>query len=319
MLLPVLRLLSSATFRSGEEIAKQLSISRASVHNAVAEARALGAEIHAVPGRGYRLAHSYSWLDSQMLREQLASMGYSVERVDRVESTNTALLALSQRGAAHKTLLLAEIQTAGRGRRGRAWLSRLGGGLTFSLLWRFTRPLTGLSGLSLVVGLALVRGLRRLGIESARVKWPNDILLGDRKLAGILIETQGDMLSGATAVIGVGLNVRGELELASEAGLPVADLESCFGYLPDRNVLLVAIVQELEGLLPRFDAQGFAAFAEDWLSVHAWGGRELRVMGGAHDLHVGRILGVDANGALLLETGDGMLTLHSGEVSLRPA
>jgi BirA family biotin operon repressor/biotin-[acetyl-CoA-carboxylase] ligase len=318
MPLPVLRLLSSEDFRSGEEISRHLAISRASVHNAVTQARALGTEIHAVRGRGYRLACRYTWLDGAALGESLANLGYALDLRDSVDSTNTCLLALAQQGQVHKSVLAAETQTGGRGRRGRAWLGLLGGSLTFSLLWRFQRPLTGLSGLSLVVGLALARSLRTLGAADVGVKWPNDVLLSGRKLAGILIEIQGDVLSGATAVIGIGVNVRADSGLADQAGQPVADLAEALGELPDRNALLVAILAELATLLPEFDAQGFAPFAEPWQAMHVWQGQRVQVINAAGTLTQGKALGVDAQGALLLETEAGVQLVHSGEVSLRP-
>lgn len=319
MPLSVLRLLSPDAFRSGEEISRELAISRASVHNAVAQARALGAEIHAVRGKGYRLAWRYSWLDGDALRESLEASGYALHVHDNVDSTNTRLLALAQQGQAHKSVLAAELQTGGRGRRGRSWQGLLGGSLTFSLLWRFNRPLTGLSGLSLVVGLALTKALRSMGASAAMVKWPNDVLLDGRKLAGILIETQGDMLSAASAVIGIGVNVQGGEKVASQAGLPVADLAEVLEPLPDRNALLVAILAELDALLPEFDAQGFAPFAEAWQVLHAWQGQAVQVVNAAGVVARGEAVGVDEQGALLLATAAGLQRIHSGEVSLRPA
>jgi BirA family biotin operon repressor/biotin-[acetyl-CoA-carboxylase] ligase len=319
MPLSVLRLLSPEDFRSGEEISRQLAISRASVHNAVNQARALGAEIHAVRGRGYRLGCHYTWLDGQALQEGLAGLGYELDVRDHVDSTNTRLLALAQQGLGHKRVLAAELQSGGRGRRGRTWHGLLGGSLTFSLLWRFNRPLTGLSGLSLVVGLALARSLRAIGAGRAMVKWPNDILLDGRKLAGILIETQGDMLSAATAVIGIGVNIQAGAELENQAGLAVADLAGALDPLPDRNAVLVAILTELARVLPEFDAQGFPPFAAAWQAMHAWQGRRVQVIHAGGVVAEGEAAGVDEQGALLLAMPEGLQRIHSGELSLRPA
>jgi BirA family biotin operon repressor/biotin-[acetyl-CoA-carboxylase] ligase len=319
MPLPVLRLLSPEDFRSGEEISQRLAMSRASVHNAVAQARSLGTEIHAVRGRGYRLAYRYTWLDGEVLGRDLGALGYDVEVHDTVDSTNSRLLAHAQQGAGHKRILAAELQSGGRGRRGRTWHGLLGGSLTFSLLWRFNRPLTGLSGLSLVVGLALARALEAMGVAGVRLKWPNDVLLEGRKLAGILIETQGDMLSAATAVIGIGVNVHAGTGLAVQAGLPVADLAEVMEPLPDRNTLLVKILAELDQALHMFDAQGFAPFVAPWQDRHAWQGQALQVISAAGVAAQGKALGVDEQGALLLATGTGVQHIHSGEVSLRPA
>jgi BirA family biotin operon repressor/biotin-[acetyl-CoA-carboxylase] ligase len=313
MPLPVLRLLSPEDFRSGEEISQRLAMSRASVHNAVAQARSLGTEIHAVRGRGYRLAYRYTWLDAEVLSRELGGLGYVVEVHDSVDSTNSRLLANAQQGAGHKCILAAELQSGGRGRRGRSWHGLLGGSLTFSLLWRFNRPLTGLSGLSLVVGLALARALEAMGVEGVGLKWPNDVLLEGRKLAGILIETQGDMLSAATAVIGIGVNVH------AGAGLAVADLAEVMEPLPDRNALLVKILAELDQALHVFDDKGFAPFVAPWQARHAWQGQALQLISAAGVTAQGKALGVDEQGALLLATGTGVQHIHSGELSLRPA
>jgi BirA family biotin operon repressor/biotin-[acetyl-CoA-carboxylase] ligase len=318
MPLPVLRLLSHEEFRSGEAIAQELAITRASVNNAVREAERLGVEVHAVRGRGYRLGCRYDWLDGARLAEAGAATGYSFAVHDRLESTNSHLMALAQQGAAHKLVVASELQSAGRGRRGRTWHAELGRGLTFSLLWRFQRPLTALSGMSLVVGLALARCLRELGAEDARVKWPNDVLLGQAKLAGILIETQGDVLSGASAVIGIGINLATTPEVAERAGVAVASLADVMARPPERNDLLLAILSHLDADLRRFDAEGFAPFAADWMRLHAHQGQDVLILGADGGRRAGKALGVDAGGALLLETEGGVAVIHSGEVSLRP-
>ena len=317
MPLKILKLLSPQAFRSGEDIARQLSISRASVHNAVREAQELGADIHAVRGRGYRLGYPYSWLDELELGRQVGQQGFSIQVHERIESTNSLLLAQAQQGALHKRVIATEMQFGGRGRRGRTWLAELGMGLTFSVLWRFQRPLTALSGLSLAVGLAVARSLRRIGAE-VTVKWPNDLLFQGRKLAGILIETQGDMLAGATAVIGVGLNVDALPDLAKQAGVPVAALSDCLGRVLDRNDVMAAILQELDGVLQAFDQHGFAYFQTEWTNLHAYQGQDVSILGPGESVLRGRVLGVDETGALRLDSARGVQVIHSGEVSVRP-
>lgn len=318
MPIAVLRLLSAEEFRSGEAIARQLSVSRASVNNAVQEAQRLGVEIHAVRGRGYRLAERYDWLDAGRLNAAQMVPGYVFQVHERLDSTNSHLLGQAQQGAAHKSVVAAEIQSDGRGRRGRTWHAQLGRSLIFSLLWRFQRPLTALSGLSLVVGLVLARCMQDLGAEAVRVKWPNDVLLGEAKLAGILIETQGDVLSGASAVIGMGLNLAATPDLTRQAGVPVASLSDAVARMPERNAILLAILTALDAALNRFDADGFAPFAQDWMRLHAFQNREVAIHGAHGLVRQGRALGVDPVGALLLETADGVDSIHSGEVSLRP-
>lgn len=310
----VLKLLSAEAFRSGEELADSLGLSRASVHNLVERARGLGVEVHAVRGRGYRLAEPCSWLDDARLGAA-AGLGFNLMLRHEVDSTNSQLLGMAQAGQAHKSVLAAEWQSGGRGRRGRAWQSAPGGGLTFSLLWRFNRPLTALSGLSLAVGVALARGLRRLGLPGVGVKWPNDILIDDGKLAGILIETHGDMLSAATAVIGIGLNVRPPAVAPDEYRM--AAMEEIAGRRFDRNELLLGLLAELDVVLKGFDQQGFAPFRAEWQSLHAWQGLPVRVLGAGQESFEGVAKGVDDTGVLIVATADGLRAIHSGEVSLR--
>lgn len=309
----VLRQLSAEEFRSGAEISRHLRISRASVHNLVERARGLGLAIHAVPGRGYRLAEPCSWLEAEAVCADLPP-GYRFSLEQVCDSTNSRLLALAARGEGHKTVLAAEWQTGGRGRRGRTWLAAPGAGLTFSLLWRFNRPLTALSGLSLAVGVALAEALERSGARGIGLKWPNDVLARGAKLAGILIETQGDMLSHATAVIGVGLNVRAAPSLAEAATVALSELVDAE---VDRNRLLAAILVSLDQVLEDFDRHGFAPVREAWQARHVWQGRPVRVLGGPVPVE-GLALGVDAAGVLHVETASGVQAIHAGEVSLRP-
>ncbi|MBU1664228.1 MAG: biotin--[acetyl-CoA-carboxylase] ligase [Gammaproteobacteria bacterium] len=317
-LLDLLRQLSHEDFRSGEEVARCLRISRASVHNAVHEAESLGLRVQAVRGRGYRLALPVTWLDAEVFAPPLSDHGVHSQRVDTLDSTNAHLMLQAQSGAPHKSLVVAEWQGRGRGRRGRIWLSGLGGGLMFSVLWRFNRPACELSGLSLVVGLGLAQVLRELGVKRAGVKWPNDILVDGAKLAGVLIELAGDMLGPSAAVIGVGVNVLGAESLRGEVEQAVTDLSE---HLPehalDRNVLLRELVLRLNDYLERFDIAGFAPFRQDWEALHVHQNQSVRVLNGLGEFIPGQAVGVDEGGALLLATESGVQRFHSGEVSLR--
>ncbi len=316
-LLAVLGRLDADRFVSGEAIARALDCSRAAVHGLIRQAAAFGVHVQSVRGRGYRLSRPLELLDEAWLAGELAPLGLNVLCLPEVDSTNAHLLHLAQTDAPHGTLLAAEWQTAGRGRRGRHWLSPLGAGLTFSLLWRFRRPLAQLSGLSLAVGVALARAMRALGARGIGLKWPNDVLLGEGKLAGILIELSGDMLGPAAAVIGVGVNVRGGEQLTGQVGIPVADLETACGRRLDRNQVLIALMQALVPALTEFDHAGFASMREAWMDLHAWQDRQVAVLQVDGRLLTGRAAGVDDAGALLLDTGAGVLPILAGEVSLR--
>lgn len=316
LLLDVLRQLSSTDFLSGQVLAQRLGCSRASVHSAIAEALGEGVAIHAVRGRGYRLAAPLTWLDPECLNRSLVPLGMTLRCYDQQDSTNTTLMRWAQSGAPHRAVVAAEWQSQGRGRRGRSWLGGLGNGLAFSLLWRSPRPAAELSGLSLAVGVSLARTLGGLGLSAGRVKWPNDILVADAKLAGVLIELSGDMLGPSAAVIGVGVNVGGSKALSGLVGQPVTDLQTHLGPL-DRNTLLLDLLRGLSDDLERFEGEGFASFRQEWHDRHAFQGREVRIdLAGGEGFH-GIARGVDEQGALLVETADGLRRLHSGEVSVR--
>jgi BirA family biotin operon repressor/biotin-[acetyl-CoA-carboxylase] ligase len=291
------------------------------VHNALQEANALGVTVHAVQGRGYRLAEPLSWLDKGYLAERLSARAFNFLHFDHLPSTNAFLLQAAQAGAPHRTVVTTEWQTSGRGRRGRSWHAALGNGLAFSVLWRSGRPAAELSGLSLAVGTVLVQALQGLGLARARVKWPNDVVVADEdlaKLAGVLIELSGDMLGPSTAVIGVGLNIRGGPELTRAVGQAVTDLAGHLGAV-DRNEVLLTLLVALDDGLARFEQAGFAAFQQEWEACHAFHERSVVMLTGQGEQIAGRALGVDAHGALLVQTQAGVRRFHSGEVSLRGA
>lgn len=313
----VLRELSGEEFRSGEAIASRLGISRASVHNAVHQALALGVDIYSVRGRGYRLVHAHSWLDVDCIRDAIDPLGYRLHWCEQMDSTNSGLLTMGQAGAEHKSVLTTEWQTGGKGRRGRVWLSPLGGGLAFSVLWRFNRTAGDLSCLSLAVGLSLVRALRQIGLADAQLKWPNDILLDGRKLAGVLIELQGEALGPSMAVIGVGLNVRLPEALRDEIDQPVTDLAEGLGDPIDRNLLLIECLKQLDRVLDAYEQDGFAGLRTEWEASHAFHGREARMIAPQGECWQGRVAGIDEAGALLLDTENGQRRFYSGELSLR--
>jgi BirA family biotin operon repressor/biotin-[acetyl-CoA-carboxylase] ligase len=184
-----LRRLADGRFHSGEDMARSLGRSRATLSEALKCVPDLGLEIFSVPGRGYRLSEPLEFLDAGAVAHDLVGSGVSLEVVDEVDSTSSRLLALAAAGAPSGTCLAAEWQSAGRGRRGRSWVAALGGSLTFSLLWRFERGAGHLGGLSLAVGVAVARALAACGVERVQVKWPNDVVADFHKLAGILVET----------------------------------------------------------------------------------------------------------------------------------
>jgi len=233
-----------------------------------------------------------------------------------LDSTNSALQRIPA-AEQHGIAIIAEQQTAGRGRRGRHWHSPAGGNLYLSLGWRFSQPLAELGCLPLVVALSAAAALTRSGLEGHRIKWPNDLLLDGQKLCGCLVEVQGDARGPCHAVLGVGINMRmPAAEAAAEIDQPWTDLST---RLPDcsRNSLAALLLEELLAKLSLFTEKGFAPFAELWEQMDGLKGQRVDIAAGRRSLH-GTVAGIDDSGALLLDTGVEMLTLHSGEVSIMP-
>ena len=312
-------MLADGEFRSGEAMARALGVSRASVWNALHALDVSGIEIFRVRGRGYRLAAPLSLLDRSAFEAGLGARAaaFALEVIDSAGSTNTLLMRRAAAGAPSGLTIAAEWQTQGRGRHGRPWHAVPGATLTFSLLWRFEQGAGFLAGLSLAVGVAVLRALTACGVRDAGLKWPNDVLWGGRKLAGILIEMQGDMLGPSAAVIGIGLNCRLPDALRERIDQPVVDITTAGGAASDRNRLLALLLIELERVLTSFAREGFAATRDEWQRCHVHQGKPVRIAlpdGGSVN---GTAEGVADNGALLLATRSGQLRLHSGEVSLR--
>ena len=208
--IPLLRAIADGNFHSGAVLAERFKVSRAAIWHAVEDAETLGVRVFRVRGRGYRLAEPLEFIDANVVLHQLGAdaKGLHLEVLDAVASTNSYLLTHAGDPAAHGQVAIAEMQIAGRGRRGRAWHTPFAGALTFSILWRFQQGVAALGGLSLAAGLAVAQACEALGIQGIQLKWPNDVMHGGRKLAGILIEVQGEMQGPSVAVIGVGLNYR---------------------------------------------------------------------------------------------------------------
>ena len=249
-----------------------------------------------------------------------AKLGFAARRFDidvlpRCDSTNAVLLNRAEAAAPSGTVIIAEEQTAGRGRRGRSWFASPGDSLTFSLLWRFA-PGTAPAGLSLAVGVAVARALQRAGAGVPTLKWPNDILRDGRKLGGILVE----LLPGAphAAVIGIGINLRLPAAMPQELRA-TATAVSAGSDAPDADELLAALLGELLSTLETFAAGGFAAIRPEWMARHAFQDVRVSLTTDFGPPGEGICRGVDSDGALLLEVDGRLERILSGEVSLRPA
>jgi len=247
---------------------------------------------------------------------------FTVEAIAECASTNTLLLARADAGAPAGSVIVADRQTAGRGSRGRSWLAAPHASLTFSVLWRFAGGLERLAGLSLAVGVAVVRALEALGAHGVQLKWPNDILHAGGKLGGILVElnqSHGEP-DHALAVIGIGINLSQPPEIGGEGfALPPAALDRLLSPMPERDLLLARLLVELATVFERFASGGFVALRDEWQVRHAWQDQPVRVLRAGRLEGEGICRGADHDGALLLETTSGLERCLSGDVSLRSA
>lgn len=315
----LLQVLADGHFHSGETLAKAMGVTRAAVWKKVHALEKLGLAVFRVPGRGYRLADPLQLLDAQAIRAALPAATRArlaeLTVLDQVGSTNSWLAERPGDPA----VCFAEFQSAGRGRRGRAWVSPFASNIYMSLGWSFAEWPQGFTALGMVAAIAAVRALNSLGVEGAGIKWPNDLVAGGRKLAGVLVDIQGEPPRATRAIVGVGLNVRMPAVAATEIDQPWMDLATLTeGNPPERNRLAAALIDSLFTALDEFAHAGFAAFSADWQALDLVAGRAVALH--SHQQTVtGVAAGVDEQGALLLRTAHGVKRFVSGDVSLRIA
>jgi len=304
---------------SGEALAQEFAITRAAVWNRVQRLQTLGLEIFAVPGKGYRLSQPFEFLAVTKIRAGLdvpaRTMLAELQCVETTDSTNQQLLQRAATRAIHGHALLAEYQTAGRGRRGDAWIAPPGSGLCLSLGWRFEAPPHTMSALSLVIGIAVARTAQAFGLDAVRLKWPNDVLYQGRKLAGILIEMRAEYGGPSTVVIGVGLNSHIPAAVRATITQPVADLSEALEHPPGRNLVAARLLSELVKVLTEFTAHGFAPFAADWRRYDGLAGQQVQLELPDRQIR-GLAQGVDASGMLMIEHAGVREKFLSGHVRL---
>lgn len=318
----ILRILGDGKTHSGTILADSLACSRATISNALQDVAHYGIEIVKKRGSGYRWINTICWLNKNILHNQLGndSVFFSLNLFDSIPSTNSYLLNSINRVMLtnnHVQVVACELQTNGRGRRGSRWQSGLGDSLTFSFLWRFDHGASLLSGLSLVIGIAIVRVLRYFGIKSVMLKWPNDVLHDDKKLAGTLIELRGELLGHTYAVIGTGINFKLSPKIMCSIGQTVSDLYQITGRDLDRNIVLAALLSELRQVLITFSKFGFPFFRKEWVGYHAYEGHLVKLMFPDKSIIEGIVDEVNDDGSLNLLTPLGRRSFNIGEISLR--
>lgn len=315
----LLSILADGQFHSGEVLGQALGISRAGVWKHLQTLKARGIEIDSVPGKGHRLTVPIELLSEAQIRASLSETARErlrgLELHQQIDSTNSEL---RRRAAAFPSAFacIAEAQTAGRGRSNRTWLSPYARNLYLSLLWRFDAGPDALAGLSLAVGVAVLRALRRLGVADAGLKWPNDLLWQGAKFAGTLIEMSGEACGNCSVVIGIGINVRMPRALGAPIDQAWTDLATIIGTIPSRNRLAGTLLSELIEMLTGFGRMGLAPLLEEWRRYDILRDNPVTVTTPHGDLS-GIARGIDTGGALLVEEGGIIKRYLSGDVSLR--
>ena len=323
----LLALLADGELHSGVDLAERLGVSRAAVWKLVGELRTHGVQVESLPRSGYRLPRPVELLSAQRIGRALDDRGWRLgdrlEVLFEIDSTNTYLYGAPVPAVGQPRVAFAELQHAGRGRRGRSWLAPFGCGLTFSVAWTFADTPAGLPALGLAIGAGVAQALRDVGVAEAGVKWPNDLLWRQRKLGGLLLQLRSEAGGPASVVAGLGLNLslppqaRASLELPDAQ--PVADLdEALSGQVPGRNLLAGMLAAAVLDTLEEFARGGYAAFAARWAGLDTLSGARVRITQ-AEGCVEGEACGADADGALLVRVAGVVQRFYSGDVSLRAA
>lgn len=305
-------------FVSGEAISDKLGLSRAAVWKHVNALRSQGYRIEAVPARGYRLLEIPDRLGELEVRPLLNThdVGQALHWYEEVGSTNDVAKELADEGALHGEVVIAERQSAGRGRRGRSWSSPPRKNLYLSVVLRPDLPPARAPEVTLLAAVAVCQAVRRAGVASAAIKWPNDVLASGRKLAGVLTEMAAEVERVQWLVVGIGVNVN-----AAAGDFPDELRELATSLLIERGdpvpraLFAAALLTALEEWLDRHAAEGFAPVRAAWREMSDTLGREVRVRVGSADL-VGLAEDVDETGALLVRTASGLERVVAGDVEM---
>lgn len=312
-ILDLVRTLADGQWHSGEALARAEGLSRAALGKRIARARSdLGLAIEGEPGRGYRLGTPLDLYDIAALRDGVAGLLHAVHAYDVTDSTNSRLLDTD--AAQDPQLCVADMQTGGRGRRGRTWHSPYAHNLYLSVAYSFGAFSPDLGGLPLALGATLADYLRGLGVAEVGVKWPNDVQVDGRKLAGLLVESRGEAGGRWRAVIGIGINV--DMQTAALES-PWTSLRQVLPHRPSRTRLAIDVARLTVATCQQLERAGFAAFRPRFAAFDVLAGHPVRVSGEPTMEGIAR--GIDGHGALLVETPAGLRPVHAGDVSVRPA
>lgn len=312
--------LADGQFHSGQDLATELGVSRTAINKHMNTLEGFHLDIFRVHGKGYRLAQPLQLLQSEQLQAALPANSAPLYVKHVTTSTHDDLKILLSNAPNHilmsGTCVLAEMQTHGRGRRGRNWLSPFGSNLYASFYWPLPNGLNSALGLSVAVGLGLAQLLQHAGIEGVSVKWPNDVFIQGNKVAGILIELEGEPTGMGHALIGIGLNLNMPDRLLDAIGQPFTDVQQHLNEPLDRHVWAANLILHVRSILARFEEQGLHKLTHEWQRLDHFYGKPIRVLLGQHEQQgIGQ--GIDDHGALLVRQENGLKRYFGGEISIR--
>ena len=319
----ILEILKDGDFHSGESLGERLGVSRTAVWKQLQKLESIGLQLESIKGTGYRVPAGFELLDPECIHGQLTvHKGLRPNQLHifhNIDSTNKYLRERADNPDYARSIVLAESQSGGRGRRGKTWVSPFGANIYMSILWDFERGAEGLEGLSLAVGVAVRRALLELGLEDVQLKWPNDIYIGQMKLGGILLEMLGDPAGHCSVVVGVGINVSMPTAAATAIDQDWTDIASQLAEPISRNRLAAALINHILVVLDSFQVSGFGPYRDEWQSADAFKGQQATVTT-VRDAISGTVIGVDSGGALEMELAGGEIQRFiGGELSLRLA
>ncbi|VAW89609.1 Biotin operon repressor / Biotin--protein ligase [hydrothermal vent metagenome] len=315
----LLNMLSDGNFHSGGALGLELGVGRSAIWRHVQTLRGYGLDIYAVTGRGYRLRTPLELLCESRIIDGLPQAARplvaDIDLHPMLDSTNSYLMRSQALSLPTGSVCMAEYQSAGRGRQGRRWRSSFGANLCFSLVWRFNCGPDALSGLSLAVAVAVAEGLTSLGLAQPGVKWPNDLYVAGRKLAGILLEMSGESSAASRVVIGVGINLRMPSDIDEPIDQPWVGLDELLPEAVSRNRVAGVLIGSIAEALVEFEAKGFAPFLPRWRQWDVMADKRVTLQQ-AQAVVEGVACGVDASGALLIKRRGETCRYMSGDVSL---
>lgn len=315
--LQLIDILADAQIHSGEQLGDKLGMTRAAINKHIKTLRSWGLNIETVTGKGYKLPHQINLLNREVIKQQISDVNIIVEPV--INSTNQYMLERIPSLRSGDTCL-AEYQSAGRGRRGRQWVSPFGCNLYLSMYWKLDQGPAAAIGLSLVVGIVIAETLNKISQEKVKVKWPNDLYMNDKKLAGILVELTGKTGDAAHIIIGIGINIGMNKNNIESSNIITQEWASLRDEVKDieRNELSVNIIKALRESLVIFENEGLKPFLDRWFKLDNFLNRDVKLLIG-NDIITGVERGINEQGALLLQKNNGEIIPYiGGEISLRP-